>query len=215
VVDVTLRTSTPASVTVPDLIGRDLASVPGILADSGLVLGLSAGQGDVVRAQNPPRGTRVKPGSSVNISVQRRVPPEVLVPVPSLVGGSADEARSAVGRSGLSWGNTQESGEVVEGQQPAPGLLVPLGTVVTVSFREPNRWWPAFFAIAVLLGSLLLAHQLAPRRRHRRWVRRHVQVRLQAPRDPIITVPLEGAPPATVLRIEARPDSGTHVLEEL
>ena len=215
VVDVTLRTSTPAFVTVPDLIGRDLASVPGILADSGLVLGLSAGQGDVVRAQNPPRGTRVKPGSSVNISVQRRVPPEVLVPVPSLVGGSADEARSAVGRSGLSWGNTQESGEVVEGQQPAPGLLVPLGTVVTVSFREPNRWWPAFFAIAVLLGSLLLAHQLAPRRRHRRWVRRHVQVRLQAPRDPIITVPLEGAPPATVLRIEARPDSGTHVLEEL
>ena len=214
-VDVTLRTSNQALVNVPDLVGRDVALVPGILAASGLVLGLSAGQGDVVRGQDPLRGTQVKPGSSVNISVESRVKPPELVLVPSLVGGSAEEARSAVGRSGLSWGNAQESEEVVESQQPEAGLLVPLGTVVTVSYRQPNPWWPTFVGLAVLLGSLLLAHHLVQRRRHRQWVRRHVHVMLQTPRDPVVTEPLDGAPPATVVRIEPRPDGGTHVLEEL
>lgn len=214
-VDVTLRTSTKAVVTVPDLVGRDVALVPGILTASGLVLGLSAGQGDVVRSQDPLRGTQVKPGSSVNISVEATVQPPLLVPVPNLVGGSADEARYTVGRSGLSWGSTQGSTEVVEGQQPSAGLLVPLGTVVTVSYRQPTPWWLAFVGLAVLLGSLLLAHYRVQRHRDRRWVNDHVQVRLQTPRDPIVTEPLDGGPPTTVVRIEPHPDSGSHALEEL
>jgi beta-lactam-binding protein with PASTA domain len=69
-VDVRLEPSPPVLATVPDLVGLAASEVPTLLRNRGLVLGTRSGDGDTVRRQSPPPGSRVPQGTAVDISVE-------------------------------------------------------------------------------------------------------------------------------------------------
>lgn len=227
VVDVFL--TTPGLVTVPRLIGLELAAVSEVLAGRGLVLGEVAGDAprpeDVVRRQSPPAGTRVPSGSAVTVSVEPGVRPETLVPVPDLVDGSVADARAALGELGLVLGSTADDDATVEGQSPAAGVLVPQGTAVTVTVTAPSSglWspatlWAVIVLVAVIAASSLIGARLSRSRRARPWPRKHVRVVPGTSPRPTYTTEerAEDPPvPTRTIRIEPHPDSGTHVLEEV
>jgi len=219
-VDVTVERVDPQLVVVPDLIGLNVAEVPGVLAGLGLVLGSQSGDGDVVRSQEPEPGSLVPPGNAVTISVETEVPPDRLVEVPDLIGMTVDEAMAALTAAGLEEGNSLAGSGIVKSQEPAAGTLVPVATAVSLSLDETRTpWWPfAAAALAVLLGSALSAHQVTQPSRDRRWLRRHMRLApgpSPAPWFDITECRTEMEPPTLVVRLESLPDGGTQVLEEV
>lgn len=219
-VDLTVVRVDPQPVVVPDLIGLNVAEVPGVLAGLGLVLGSQSGDGDVVRSQEPEPGSPVPPGSAVNISVETEVPPEPLVEVPDLTGMTVDEARAALTAAGLEVGNSLDGAGIVESQEPDAGTLVPVATAVSLSLEGTRTpWWPiAAAALLVLLGTAVSAHQVTRSSRDRRWLRKHMRLAPGVAPAPgfVITEPRrEREPPTLVVRLVTHADSGTQVLEEV
>jgi beta-lactam-binding protein with PASTA domain len=220
-VDVTTGPAPTTLVTVPDLLGADLESVPALLASRGLVLGLVTGGGDVVRDQEPAPGTRVPVDSAVNVSVEEAVPPATLVEVPDLLGRTGDEARAVVETAALVLGGELDGDERVGTQVPVAGTLVVVGSTVTVSAStERSAGWP--WRAATLVGGLLLAVLLVRGSlrpwRDRRWVRRHLRVVARgAPgQGPAVTEPLDHASrPTQVVRLEPDIELGTPTLQEV
>jgi beta-lactam-binding protein with PASTA domain len=226
-VDIVRGTVPPGTgVEVPDLTGVALDDVPAVLAGPGLVLGVVEGDGGFVRDQEPAPGTLVPSGSSVNVSVESAVDPETLVPVPDLVGLTADEARQRVEADGLILGGELEVDEQIADQDPAAGTFVPLGTVVTVRAEipttpivtpDPPDPWPSWLlaAVAALLAAAWLVRRLLRSRRDRRWVRRHVRVERGPTTAGGPVVFEDGDRPTRVIRLEPHLDSDTPTLEEV
>jgi eukaryotic-like serine/threonine-protein kinase len=184
-VDITLGAPEPQLVTVPNLLGIDVDDAPSILQPLGLALGQTAGDGDVIRGQNPPAGARVPSSSAVDVSLGVESPPapEQLVAVPDLVGDTVDEARTALADVGLGLGNDPDGDSTVESQAPAAGAPVPPGTTVTVTvdptavpISHATPLWP-LAAGAILLGAVALVGTPAVLgRRGPRWLHRHVRI---------------------------------------
>jgi beta-lactam-binding protein with PASTA domain len=217
-VRVTLGAPAPETVVVPDLRGKEINEVPRILSQRDLVLADVAGDGEIVRDQNPAPGTRTLPGSAVSVSVEPAVPPAQMVAVPDLRGSTVEEARQQLEPLGLAL-LTESSGDAeVSAQSPLPLTLVAQGSGVTVTTSSPFPWEVVLLltlALALLLGSAL--PRLRERRRSRQQVRR--QLRVVAAR-PIFEATTEVTPESPdefecVVRIEPYPDKGTHVVEEV
>jgi PASTA domain len=219
-VEVTVVAVEPELVLVPNLVGLNVAEVPGVLAERGLALGQRSGDGDVVRSQNPESGFLVRPGSAVSVSVESAIPPPLLVEVPDLTGMTVDEARVAVAAVGLEVGNSPGGSGIVEGQEPDAGTLVPVATAVSLTLEGTRRpWWPiAAAALATLLGAALSAHQVTRSSRDRGWLRRHMRLVPRAAPAPGLDITesrTEMESPTLVVRLEPHADGGIQVLEEV
>lgn len=182
-------------VVVPDVVGMEIADAQATLLDSELDLGQVSGTGDVVRLQDPPAGALVPAGSSVSISVESSIEPARLVTVPNLVGLTVAESRRACQAVGLLLGDTPTTDDLVSSQQPVSGLLVPVGSTVTVAFPGPTGW----IRIAVAAGLLVLlvaatavAAVALRRHRERLWVRSHVELAPDPGPTDVVTL-VEGA----------------------
>jgi serine/threonine-protein kinase len=127
-------------VTVPDVVGKDVAEARGLLEGRGLHVtqrdrvSQGAPEGRVL-AQSPAGGGTAKPGSRVTLTVAK-APPSVAVP--DLTGATRDEARLELRRAGFSVRTVSQpvdtpdqDGTVVD-QDPAPGEQRPKGSSVTI-----------------------------------------------------------------------------------
>jgi len=179
VVDLVMVAEPDEEVVVPDLVGKEVADAQAALLAGKLELGLVTGSGDVVRAQDPPAGERALAGSSVNISVESSIEPVALATVPDLVGLTVPDARQACEDVGLVLGDTPSTESEISSQQPVAGLLVPVGSTVTVAFPEPTDRTRIAVGVGllVLLVAAAAAATVAVRRhRERLWVRSHVDL---------------------------------------
>jgi len=98
------------------------------------------GNGEKVTNQMPKPNTRMpKDGTLVVYTNESGQMKEVMVP--HLVGYNAKNANWAITNRSLNMAATgvyNKSGVVVVSQSPAPGTIVPIGSIVTVEFREPG-----------------------------------------------------------------------------
>ncbi|MBN2428501.1 MAG: PASTA domain-containing protein [Deltaproteobacteria bacterium] len=140
-VDVTV--ATPVYVTMPKLIGKDIAIAEEIINTQRLRLGSiketpSPEKAGIVLGQRPPAGKRVVANTEVDLAVAR---PE-WVRVPTLIGeepGKAEEMLMA-GRLAPGSVQTQEAPRetvVVISQDPAAGTRVPAGSQVNFVIATP------------------------------------------------------------------------------
>ncbi|MFI7061816.1 PASTA domain-containing protein [Kribbella sp. NPDC050124] len=201
----------PVLVKVPKLVGRKVRVARTTLTAAGLVLGGKPADDRTVASQKPAAGTFVKPRSVVTVTLV----PLPLVPVPDLVGGGADQARTALSAVGLVFGGGSDSDGDIVSQQPAAGTLVPVGTPVAVTFDPSPSALPAIVVAAVLLGVGAAVYRLARLQLDQSFVRNKVKVavRQSALRDPRITESNQ-SPALPVVRLEPHADTGTHTLEE-
>jgi serine/threonine-protein kinase len=93
-------------------------------------------------AQHPAAGTRVLDGSTVQVMLSAGPPP---VPVPGVVGQSAESAESALANAGLRSRATAVAApgsnpNVVVRQSPAPPAMPRRGSTVALSVSETPRW---------------------------------------------------------------------------
>jgi beta-lactam-binding protein with PASTA domain len=133
----------PRGVLVPDLMQRPATQVAAILEHSGLRLGeqqreASEAPAGTVTKQTPEAGTRVRPGTTVDVDVA--VP--LLISVPDLTGHSLEQARALLARARLTAGvRRARPSEVPAGtvltQSPIAGTRVRPGTDVDVTFAVP------------------------------------------------------------------------------
>lgn len=210
----------PRLVEVPSLENLAVSEASDLLADKGLRLGRVSGRGDLVERQNPAAGTRVRAGSAVNVSLTSR-PPQQLVPVPDLIGRSLTEARSIVPVARLVLANDSGGEGTITGQAPVPGTLVPPGTEITIELAVESgslveRSAPFAAGVLVLLGAAWLLTSRF-RRRGRRWVHGHVEVRAgeETPHSPIeLREPAGGRVPTVAISVVSRLGRGTVVVRE-
>jgi beta-lactam-binding protein with PASTA domain len=137
-VDVPTPAPQPHVVIVPNLVGQSLEVASVVLGKPGLSLGdrrrqeSDAAAGTVI-AQFPAAGTRVKPGTSVDVTIAA----PALVAVPDLTGETPREAIRLLHRQQLSLGQERQResearpGTVIR-QAPAPGTRVPRETPVNI-----------------------------------------------------------------------------------
>lgn len=225
-------TEPPVELTVvPDLRGLSDPEARAALDEAGLGLGTVFGDGDRIRRQDPGAGFEVPLGSLVDVNFGAVPPPPDpdLVRVPQLVGASVEEARGVLTGLGLLLGGSEGAGvdgdSLVEAQEPAAGVRVPVGSVVVVtpvpaevaSSVGGAAWWALAALLGVLLAVSLLGLRGSRARKSERWVREHVRVEAgDVPRPVSVPVaPAEGVPPGHTVRIEPHVDTGTHVLEEV
>ncbi len=129
---------------VPNLIGLTQDSAQAALSEAGLSMGRVAHSDGppygIIKAQEPASGSRVAPGSAVDIVVGHK-PKPVLISVPSLSGMGVDEARAVLHRTGLALGRVSrtetsdpsiQEGQIVA-QDPEAGRYVTKGTEVGVT----------------------------------------------------------------------------------
>jgi serine/threonine protein kinase len=130
---------TSAQVSVPSVIGKTQAEAESILKSNGLKVGSitekdSPGKAGLVSAQDPQGDTKVKRGTSVNLTVNKK-PAEVTVP--DLIGKTEDQARSKLDDLNLNSEVTQQNSDKPEGtviaQDPAKGQKVNEGDTVTLT----------------------------------------------------------------------------------
>jgi len=123
---------------VPNIVGLPVDEAADQLENARLALGQIAGEGEVIRSQEPTAGTEVEARTPVDVVLGTVEP--VLVVVPDLVESSVDEARSALESVGLRLGSVSGSGDVVRSQSPRAGVEVPTETTVdiTVAPRVPE-----------------------------------------------------------------------------
>ena len=93
-------------------------------------------------AQRPAAGARVLDGSTVRVMLSAGPPP---VPVPDVVGQSAESAESMLTNAGLRYGVTVvaapgKSPNMVVRQSPAAPANPPRGSTVALSISETPRW---------------------------------------------------------------------------
>ena len=163
-------TTTPATVTVPNVVGQTQAAAQTAITGAGLAVGTVTTQpsstvpaGSVI-SQNPAAGGSVAAGSVVNLVVSSGAPAQVTVP--NAVGQTQAAAQTAITGAGLTVGavTTQPSTTVPAGsvisQNPAAGASVAAGSTVAlvVSSGPPavGAPIPTLSEWALLLLSLLL-----------------------------------------------------------
>jgi len=220
-VDVTMGPVTAATVEVPDLSGKQLADVPALLSKVGLKLGTVTGEGDVIRAQRPRAGDRVRSGTSVSVSVEAGVRPQSLVEVPNLVGRSVAEAQDILEGLNLTLNVASDAGSVVD-QSPGAGTLVPRFSIVSVQLEAESStlFWVLVVGVVVLLGAGLTAgavYRTIQGRRTRAWLQEHVSARPGAMRseEPAIASDTPGRPDHVVIGVQGEIDEGTHEIEDV
>ena len=136
--DVSTPTPQPQLVIVPNLVGQPVEVAAVVLGKPGLGLGdrrrqeSDAAAGTVI-AQSPVAGTRVKPGTSVDVTIAA----SALVAVPDLTGETPRDAARLLRRAQLGLGQERQResearpGTVIR-QSPTPGTRVPRETLVNV-----------------------------------------------------------------------------------
>ena len=132
-----------ASVTVPNVVGRDEATARGVLEGRGLTLGAvervesRVAEGRVL-TQDPGAGARVEPGAPIAVGVAQLA----RVPVPDLVGRPESDVDRLLDRAELSRGQIRREesrrppGTVVSHAPPADAR-VPIDTAVDVVVAVP------------------------------------------------------------------------------
>jgi serine/threonine-protein kinase len=142
---VTLTVSSgPAQITVPDVVGEDQATAANRLGSAGLTLGNVTNQpsatvaSGTVISTSPSPGTKVNPGSTVNLVVSSGQPQPAQAQVPNVVGQPQNQARSALTAAGYgvatqpqAVGDPTQNG-IVLNQDPSGGTPAPQGTTVTI-----------------------------------------------------------------------------------
>jgi beta-lactam-binding protein with PASTA domain len=123
----------PSVVVVPDLVGTLVSEAPDVLEPLGLTLGGVSGEGDTIRSQSPVPGSEVPSGTAVDVTVGPPTPR--LVTVPGLVDLNIDDAPGILESTGLMLGQVSGRGDVIRGQIPAAGALVPSGSAVNVTLE--------------------------------------------------------------------------------
>ena len=123
-----------APITVPNVIGSDLATAQAKLAGLGLVVATQQATSDkpanTVIGQDPPDGSGVEKGARVILTISAG-PPLVTVPDVTNKGLSFDQANAALQQVGLSGVAVLNfPGGQVRQQNPAAGAQVPKGTQV-------------------------------------------------------------------------------------
>lgn len=111
------------------------------LQRSGLTI-KTVGDGDTVVSQYPAYGTYVTVGSTVVAYTESSE--STMVTVPKLIGKTPQSVRSSLNRLGLNvkeeGAYTGNGGVVVISQTPAEGDKVPMGTTITVTYGDTNRF---------------------------------------------------------------------------
>ena len=126
------------SIAVPNVKGTDLASAKGKLATANLNYKV-VGTGDTVISQLPDDGSALYRGGTVILYTDGGE--QQTATVPSFIGLTAAEANAAAASAGVNIslsGNLTASGLRAYAQSISAGETVPLGTVVTVSFRDES-----------------------------------------------------------------------------
>ncbi|WP_337845042.1 PASTA domain-containing protein [Thermus sp.] len=132
----------PPEYAVPDLVGRSAREAFALLKDTGLELLVEEGNDptkpkEVVLAQDPPPGTRLRAGRTVRITLNQAR----LTPLPDLRGLRQEEAEGRLGALGLLLGRVAE----VEGEAP-------LGTVLS-TFPLPGTPLPPGGRVDLLVSK--------------------------------------------------------------
>jgi serine/threonine-protein kinase len=140
---VTLTVSSgPAQITVPDVVGEDQATAANRLGSAGLTLGSVANQpsatvpsGSVI-STSPSPGTKVNPGSTVNLVVSSGQPPNQ-AQVPNVTGQTQGQAKATLTSAGFTpqaqsqpVSDPAQNG-IVLSQNPPAGTPANQGSVVT------------------------------------------------------------------------------------
>jgi serine/threonine-protein kinase len=141
---VTLTVSSgPAQITVPDVVGEDQATAANRLGSAGLTLGSVANQpsatvpsGNVI-STSPAPGSKVNPGSTVNLVVSSGQP-QPQTQVPNVVGQTQNQAKSTLTAAGYgvsaqpqAVSDPNQNG-IVLNQSPSGGTPANQGTTVTI-----------------------------------------------------------------------------------
>jgi serine/threonine-protein kinase len=130
----------PEKAVVPGVVGEDLNTARTQLQNAGFAVGspiqvTSAKKAGTVIAQDPQGGTKIKTGSSVSLTVSSG---PGNTPVPTLVGETVDQAKSALQVASLKPGKTlkQSSTSYAKGHvidsSPVAGTSVPIGSRVAL-----------------------------------------------------------------------------------
>ncbi|MBR2742665.1 MAG: PASTA domain-containing protein [Clostridia bacterium] len=128
-------------ITVPNMIDgfANVSDAKAYLADNGIRCRI-IGNGDTVTNQMPRPNTRMpQDGMIILYTNGDAVMNEV--EVPNVSGSSPYNANAMITNRSLNFSATgvyNKSGVVAVNQSPAAGTVVPLGTIVTVEFREPT-----------------------------------------------------------------------------
>ncbi|MBE3572248.1 MAG: stage V sporulation protein D [Moorella humiferrea] len=122
----------PAPVTVPNVIGKDLAAARAELEMAGLAVRVEGGSGEVI-AQVPKGGAVVPAGTHV-ILYLKGDPAKPLVP--DVAGLRVNDAAAVLEAYGLIL--VPDGSGQAAGQDPPAGTAVPPGTKVRVRFIEPS-----------------------------------------------------------------------------
>jgi len=136
--------SGPSAIAVPNVIGESLAQASNKLGADQLAVGnvtyqpsSSVPQGDVI-STNPSPGTKVAPGSSVDLVVSSGA----TVTVPNVIGESLAQAESDLKNAGLTIGQVSPANApptyVVTTTNPAPGQSAAAGTAVNITLGPPS-----------------------------------------------------------------------------
>jgi beta-lactam-binding protein with PASTA domain len=161
----------PPLATVPDLVGRRQGPARRAIADAGLVVGEATSLesrelANTILAQDPPAGSRVRPGSAVSYTFSAG-PPTTLVP--QVRGLTLPDAIAAIEAAGLLVSTTETSpdasvppGDAV-GTDPEAGAIVEVGSGVVLALSASQIGAgdaglpPESVVVAVLLALILLA----------------------------------------------------------
>ncbi len=130
-------------VTIPDLVGRSLEDAANALR-AGLGLEVrTRGSGDIVRDHTPRPGARVKPGTTVVLYLDTAGSyngdngmEDTDTQVPALLGMTMKDVALALTEAGLRM--QAEGTGVARSCEPAPGAIVPRGSIVVVRFEPPQ-----------------------------------------------------------------------------
>lgn len=136
--------SGPALVLVPNLVAQSAPAAQAQLAKLGLKLSINIVPSVDIPAQtiidqDPPGGSQTQPGSTISADVSAG--PNA-VTVPSVVGTSLDDAKTALGQAGLAVGSiayaqvTDTSPGTIIGQHPDAGSQAPQGTTVDLVLAQ-------------------------------------------------------------------------------
>jgi beta-lactam-binding protein with PASTA domain/predicted Ser/Thr protein kinase len=136
----------PASVTVPRVIGLSLAEATTELTNAGLKIGTTTqteGEADQIGkvvSSDPEPGTKVDGASTVNIAIGSQA---TTVPVPTVVGQSADDAQRTLEEAGFTVSKETvdgggDDGSVV-GTSPGAGSQAKKGSEVTLQISNGNN----------------------------------------------------------------------------
>jgi eukaryotic-like serine/threonine-protein kinase len=136
----------PASVTVPRVIGLSLAEATTELTNAGLKIGTTTqteGEADQIGkvvSSDPEPGTKVDGASTVNIAIGSQA---TTVPIPTVVGQSADEAQRTLEEAGFTVSKETvdgggDDGSVV-GTSPGAGSQAKKGSEVTLQISNGNN----------------------------------------------------------------------------